>query len=511
MLQELAPSSFWSEDGGRELLVRGEVDLAGTRADPEFTGDLAATLRPRRDRPDRPDLGVRLDFGLATGDTSGLAAAFAVTSGDTVLLHGRAVLPGRYDDGGGWRVEDGESLLLDLPEQSLPLRRFTSLIPGELQAAGTVTVGAQLSIPPGRPDEERPGELMGVLRTDRVRLVGPNRSRAEVEVDCRLAGTALDPRLEGTITIPSAFLRLPEMPRSLHEVEGQALLWDAARTDTAGVARSLPDAADADWGPEIVEKVPPPIMPDLGLRIVMPGNLRINGYGVDAELAGEVEVTRGFDEDGIPGPALTGKVVTVAGTVKVLSRVFEIQVCEALFTGKVPADPELTMNMLADVSGTSIRVQVSGRASDPVVTLSSNPDMTEADIMAFLIFGRPLNDLDNDQRGRMGEEEDPRAQLNENIAALAFAFGTRDVRRSVTSTFGVDTVEMGSDSQGGSTIAAGKYIGPQILLKYHQSLEASGTYFMTLEYFVTSMIRVVSTYGQGEEASGLELKWLRRY
>jgi len=189
MLQELVPSSFWSEDGG-------------PRADPEFTGDLAATLRHRRDRP---DLGMRLGFGLATGDTSGLAATFAVTSDDTVLLHGRAVLPGRYDGGGGWRVEDGESLLLDLPEQSLPLRRFAPLIPGELQAAGTVTVGAQLSIPPGRPDEERPGELMGMLRTDRMRLVGPNRSRAEVEVDCRLAGTALDPRLEGTITIPSAF------------------------------------------------------------------------------------------------------------------------------------------------------------------------------------------------------------------------------------------------------------------------------------------------------------------
>lgn len=506
-LQEVAPSSFWSESGGRDLLVRGDVQLSGTRDAPEFTGDLGATLRSGG----APDLGARLGLGLAAGDSSGLSADFALTSDDTVLFHGRALAPGRYAAAEGWLPRADGDLLLDVPEQTLPIRRFAPVIPAGLKAAGDVTFGARVQVPPAGPDADHPGEVAAVFHTGRMQITGPNRSRAELEVDCRLKGPALDPRLTGTITVPSAFIRLPEVPRSLHEVEGEALLWEAARADTTGLARDLPGAAGEDWGAVEVEKEAPPFLPELDLKVVLPGNVRINGYGIDVELAGEVEVTRGHDADGIPGPAIRGKVATVSGGVKVMSRAFEIQICEVLFTGRVPADPDLNMNMWADVSGSTIRVQVTGRASDPVITLSSNPDMNEADIMSYLIFGRPLNNLDTDQRGRMGQEEDPQQQLNENLAALAFAFGTRGVQRSVTGTLGVDTVEMGSDSGGGSTIAAGKYIGPRVLLKYHQSIEKSGTYFMTIEYFVSNVVRLVSTYGQGEEDSGLEVKLLKRY
>jgi autotransporter translocation and assembly factor TamB len=57
----------------------------------------------------------------------------------------------------------------------------------------------------------------------------------------------------------------------------------------------------------------------------------------------------------------------------------------------------------------------------------------------------------------------------------------------------------------------GKFITPDIMLKYHQSLEKSGTYFMTLEYSLNRYFKLVSTYGQGEEASGGEIQWSKRY
>ena len=129
----------------------------------------------------------------------------------------------------------------------------------------------------------------------------------------------------------------------------------------------------------------------------------------------------------------------------------------------------------------------------------------------MLLFGRPLNDLDAEQRGRTGAEEDPAKQLQQNLAGLALVFGTADLQNSVSGALGVDIVEVGSDAQGGSTLTAGKYLSPRILVKYNASLEKSGTYFVTLEYSLTELFRIVSTYGQGEEASGLELQWLRRY
>ena len=33
---------------------------------------------------------------------------------------------------------------------------------------------------------------------------------------------------------------------------------------------------------------------------------------------------------------------------------------------------------------------------------------------------------------------------------------------------------------------------------------------MTLEYTLSRYFRLLSTYGQGEEGSGLELRWIRR-
>jgi len=72
-------------------------------------------------------------------------------------------------------------------------------------------------------------------------------------------------------------------------------------------------------------------------------------------------------------------------------------------------------------------------------------------------------------------------------------------------------VEVGSDSDGDSTLMVGKFINPRLMVKYHHSLTKSGTFYVTMEYALSRVFRVISTYGQGEEDSGLELTWRRRY
>jgi len=78
--------------------------------------------------------------------------------------------------------------------------------------------------------------------------------------------------------------------------------------------------------------------------------------------------------------------------------------------------------------------------------------------MAVLLFGQPLNDLDNDQRGRMQDENDPSQELQKNLAGLAMSFGAKGLQDSMGDSFGVDMVQMGSDSEGGSTLMVGKFI-----------------------------------------------------
>jgi translocation and assembly module TamB len=194
-----------------------------------------------------------------------------------------------------------------------------------------------------------------------------------------------------------------------------------------------------------------------------------------------------------------------------MNNMFTVEKADIQFKNAAPPNPYLDIKLSSDVSGYIIYLEVSGFANDPQIELSSEPDMNKADIMAVLLFGSPTNDLDNNQRGKTSEESDPADQLRDNLAALAVVFGGAGLQNKMSSTLGVDMVEMGSDSDGDSTLMVGKFITPKILLNYNQSLEKSGTYFMTLEYTLTKSLKFISTYGQGEEASGLEVKWMRRY
>ena len=305
------------------------------------------------------------------------------------------------------------------------------------------------------------------------------------------------------------------MARGSHRsarADGLPALWALAAADSGAAAADTvavfvrPEAK----GP-VLEAKGPAVLPDLDLKVTIPGNFRVHGYGLDVELAGDLQVDRGHDEDGRPQPRIVGDVRAVEGTLQFMNRVFRVERGDIGFHGAVPADPVLDMLLEADVSGTLVRIAVTGTAADPQVTLSSEPEYEEQDIVAVLLFGRPMNELDTDQRGGVRQEGDAGQQLRQNMAALAMVFGTAGLQNSVSETFGVDMVEVGSGSEGDSTLMVGKFIAPNLILKYNHSLEKSGTYFLTMEYALTRIFKLVSTYGQGEEDSGLELRWSKRY
>lgn len=510
LLSAIAPAGPWSERGGFDVGAAGTVELELGPGETRFDGGLRVEVRPHRDEP---ILGAELAFQLVEGDSAGLAAQFTATAADTALLHGTARLPGRYETRTNRWVADGTPHLeLQVPQQTVPMGLLTRLLPADTGIRGDLTMAATASVPLAAfavgDTAGTGGRIAGIVRSSRLSLALPNNSRLELQVDGKVSGPLEDPRLGGKVRVTSGFLRIPEMPRNLHPAAGEPALWGLTAPDSATVG----SAALPGWGPDGDRPEPPaPFLPDLDLVVEVPGNLTVRGYGLDVEVAADVTVRRGYDAQGLPGPALHGDARAVRGTLRFMNRTFALQQAEVRFTGSVPPDPELDLTLQATVSGTVIRLRATGRASAPAIDLTSDPDLDRADIVAVLLFGRPLNDLDAEQRGRTGAEQDPAKQLQQNLAGLALVFGTGDLQKSVSGALGVDIVEVGSDSQGGSTLTAGKYLSPRILVKYNASLEKSGTYFVTLEYSLTELFRIVSTYGQGEEASGLELQWLRRY
>ena len=517
LLQQILPFALWSFNGGADLKLDASADLEGTDEAPEIVGQAGARLLPHRDDP---PLGVDLGFVFSQGDSAGLSAEMALSSADTVLLQARLAWPGNLDlAAGSWKPAPHQDLTLTVPPQKLDLERINRRLPAEMALDGQFEIAAEVKIsPPGRRSGAADstyaltvqGSIDGSLSTSRLRVDLPNRSWIETVAGFTLTGPLADPKLGGKVEVNSGFIRIPEIPRNLHPIEGNSLLWafqDSLVADRDSLMIFLvPEQA----GPAL-DPSGSAVLPDMDLEVLITEGLRIIGYGMDIKLGGRLEIMRGFDEDNRPGPSIKGEIKVREGTLKVMNQVFQVERGNIKFTEAVPANPNLDLMLETQTGAYLVRILISGRAVDPVIELTSEPDLSEEDIMAVLLFGQPMNDLDNDQRGRMQEENDPSRELQKNLAGLAMAFGTQGLQDSMSDSFGVDMVQMGSDSAGGSTLMVGKFITPDIMLKYHQSLEKSGTYFMTLEYSLNRYFKVISVYGQGEEASGGELQWSKRY
>ena len=66
------------------------------------------------------------------------------------------------------------------------------------------------------------------------------------------------------------------------------------------------------------------------------------------------------------------------------------------------------------------------------------------------------------------------------------------------------------DADKGMNIMVGRYITPEILLRYEMSLEDSQDYTVNLEYWISQRISLQSYYSQARE-SGIELNWSKDY
>lgn len=510
-LDALFPSPFWSAGDGLDVAVQGAVNLAttgpGTGGEAALAGHSALRLIPRNQEPEAV---LAVDFRLAHGDTAGLTGSLSFGMDGTDLARGSLFWPGALDrTTGRWVAAPGARGGVDIPEQALPLAFINRFLPPEVSLEGQVLVAAGVAVDApasgsgtaARPDSAATpvdeGSVNGRARTDALRINLPNRSRVDVTAEVGLAGRPIDPRVTGTVTVTDGLFRLPEAQRTLLPTSGESALW--AATGEAAADSAAGDAVSALY------------VPDLDLQVVIPGNFKVIGYGLEIELAGDFRVSRGADEKGRHAPVMRGDVRVVDGTLNAMNRLFTVERGEFTLEGRIPVDPTVDLVMAADIDGTTVRILVTGTALQPKIELRSDPEMIQADIMAFVLFGRPFNELDTDQTGSLSGEQTPAQQLRRNLEGLALVFGAAGVQNRVSGSIGVDQVQIGSDTAGGSTLVLGKFINPRLLLKYHQSLERSGSYFMTLEYTLSRLFKLVSTYGQSEEATGLELRWQQRY
>lgn len=375
---------------------------------------------------------------------------------------------------------EGSRVSVHAHSEPLSLDEFDALLPPDIGLGGTLAIDLDADGPPRNP------KLDGTLTVKDAEVSVRQRLRLVSNGTIRLGGSVKDPSAKGEVTIENGLIRIPDTPKELLPTSGTARLVEGGTLPTDTTTTEAPPTRGAE-----------PVRGSIDITVTIPGALWIRGRGIDIELAGKLQIRQ---ENRYP--VLTGQLRAVRGTLMLLGRSFQLERGTVVFYGDDAVDPSLDVRLSTTIDNTQFYVTITGTASKPEISLTSDPAMEEGDIMSYLVFGRPLGSLDQDQR----------SLVQTRAAEIAAAMGAARLQEELRSQLGIDMVAIqaaSSDNQS-SALVVGKYINPRLLVKYERLLEEQAAQFINIEYFLTRRLKIDTLYGR-QDQQGIEIEWSNEY
>jgi translocation and assembly module TamB len=348
---------------------------------------------------------------------------------------------------------------------------------GEFVIAGTVAapdVRGTLTISNGRIALTEPRvELTSILLT--MRLSGAQRWTID--------GTALSDK--GRVTVNGAVRDPLQDSRTFH-----------ARVDAADLPLSIPDATarvaggvDVDWRPGLfsvkgrveipraeiklsslpagavavsedvvvinrVEVHPGGTRLEVDLEVVLQDHVHFTAFGLDTGLTGTLRLRQ--SAEGIV--QLNGTLTLIDGVFEVYGQKLAIESGRLTYSGP-PQDPYVDATASRTIREPARTVTVSARIQGPAraieTTLVSQPAMSEAETLAYLVLGRPLSSAT--------------AQEGNNVMGAAIALGLEGaspVIKEVSDVLHIDELTATGGSTEDLTVVAGKRFSDRIFVRY---------------------------------------------
>jgi hypothetical protein len=481
--------------GGPGAFADMTVRFPGWPEMSDFSIALEAVLEPAEDTVETGDLGEAgeardrimseqeragdLQAGVARNlgidGTESLAASLRMLRGAESMLDGNLSLPislslAPFE----LRVDSSRVANVAIKSRQMPLEEVDLLLPVGIGLDGSCSMDFAGR---GRADSM---SLSGFLKATKLEVEIANLAQIVFDGRADLAGTTKRPAMAGDFTVTSGVITMPESKADLHPVEGEAILLEA---ETLGLAP--PDSARG------IAVGSPGFMADYDIRIDIPSGLWLRGEGLEIELRGALQIVQ---KDGLP--LITGDLTAQRGTYLFLGRVFELERGIINFYGTENMNPSLDISLAASIEGNRIWVNLTGDLVEPRLVLESDPEMTDGDIMATVLFGKPLNEL-NDGQGNM---------LRDRMTDVLFAMGAARIQQEVAGQYGIDLVSIrsgrGDDEE--NALVVGKYLTPKLLVSYEQGLKERATSYIVMEYLLGRDVRLETVYGNdGRSSAGI--------
>jgi translocation and assembly module TamB len=334
---------------------------------------------------------------------------------------------------------------------------------GTISASGTVGITGQF-----------PADLRVALNS--ARYTDGEIFLATVSGGLTLTGNIMGtPLLGGTLNIENANITVPE------GFGGGAALIDVKHVNAPpSVNQTLQRARIEAGGAPVPQTRSPGLLLDVILNA--PNQIFIRGRGLDAEVGGSVRLA-----GPINNIQPVGAFSLTRGRFSVLGQRLDFESGMVTLVGDL--DPQL--NFVARTQGDDITVlvNISGRASAPDITFSSNPTLPQDEVLSRLIFKRSMSELSPIQL----------AQLAGAAAELVGGGSGGGLMDGIRGAAGLADLDVVTDAQGNVGVQAGTYLQDNVYLGV--TAGANGQSKVSINLDVTDDLVVRGAAGQDGNSS----------
>ncbi|HXV79598.1 MAG TPA: translocation/assembly module TamB domain-containing protein [Candidatus Binatia bacterium] len=321
-----------------------------------------------------------------------------------------------------------------------------------------------------------------------------NTQRYQVELNgaAKIGGTLAAPRISGKFEVPRGELRpdLSFLDRSGTPIKRDPTI-KVVSSQPSGASTAKPEedqVADSElWRNSTVD-----------VQVTILKNVWLRHRNADIELSGNLRVMKASGGD----PRLTGMIESIRGWMVFQGRRFTLSQGRLEFTGGENIDPVLDIVAERRVNNYLVKVIVKGTSEKPTLTLASDPQLDQADILSLLLFNKPVSALDK------GEQ----TLLQQNAIGIVGGFAATKIGQAVAESLGLQNlgVDIGSIDFSGDAVRYGQYVGGDTFISVSQEISGQYGREVSAEYQITREWKFsVSSSTTGPD--GADLIWQKRY
>lgn len=371
---------------------------------------------------------------------------------------------------------------------------------GAIHGAGAIGLNAYM-----------PETVALTFKFDQWPAIHTQQYRATIGGDIAAGGSFTHPRVTGAIAVLNATI----IPDLAFLTSGRRYAPDETITVIQpGENVPLPENAAGPGGrPSLAPPPPAPSPPhasaynnlDLDVAVTIHRNTWIRHEYAVAELEGHLRI-----EKRPRGPVtIIGAIHTVRGWIDYQNRRFELQTGEISFTGGSKIDPSLNIDARYNISNYMIDVLIGGTADKPTLRLTSVPELSQADILSLILFGKTTSALGQGQQ----------ADLQQQAAKMAAGFAASQIGQAVASSMGLQSLglQLSDIGTSGGSVGIGHYLGENTYVSASQTIGAGATSAaspnvanVSVQYFITHWLSI-TTKTASDGSHEIDLSIIKQY